>query len=103
MEHLLAVLGDNREQLESILARTLAQMGKVISLDKDKVRDDNGKTENWAQATMVSLSVATSKDYRQKALFQETKKLFQDLVPTDGTSTKVNWTGGAWSPKEWSN
>ncbi len=58
-------------------------------------------TENWVQERLDYLAEA-SKDYRQKALFEETKKLFQEqhqrLEQMEG-----ELDGRMWSPKEWSN
>ena len=59
------------------------------------------ETENWVQEQLDHL-VAVSQDYRQKALFQETKKLFQEqhqrMEQMEG-----ELDGRMWSPNEWSN
>ena len=59
------------------------------------------ETENLVQEQLDHL-VEASKDYRQKALFQETKKLFQEqhqrMEQMEG-----ELDGRMWSPKEWSN
>lgn len=59
------------------------------------------ETENWAQKQLDHL-VEMSKDYRQKALFQETKKLFQDQYQRM-EQMEGELDGRMWSPKEWSN
>lgn len=59
------------------------------------------ETENWAQEQLDHL-VETGKDYRQKALFQETKKLFQDQYQRM-EQMEGELDGRMWSPKEWSN
>ncbi|HEX5351427.1 MAG TPA: hypothetical protein VFW58_07355 [Trichococcus sp.] len=58
------------------------------------------ETENWAQEQLDHL-VEASKDYRQKALFQETKKLFQDQYQRM-EQMEGELDGRMWSPKEWS-
>ena len=59
------------------------------------------ETENWAQKQLDHL-VETSKDYRQKALFQETKKLFQDQYQRM-EQMEGELDGRIWSPKGWSS
>nr|WP_319216633.1 hypothetical protein [uncultured Trichococcus sp.] len=59
------------------------------------------ETENWVQEQLDRL-VEASRDYRQKALFQETKKLFQEQYQRM-EQMQGELEGRIWSPKEWSN
>ena len=59
------------------------------------------ETENWVQEQLNHL-MAASKDYRQKALFQETKKLFQEQYQRI-EQMEGELDGRIWSPKEWSD
>lgn len=59
------------------------------------------ETENWVQEQLNHL-MAASKDYLQKALFQETKKLFQEQYQRI-EQMEGELDGRIWSPKEWSD
>ncbi|CZR03701.1 hypothetical protein [Trichococcus ilyis] len=59
------------------------------------------ETENWVQERLDCL-IEASRDYRQKALFQETKKLFQEQYQRI-EQMQGELDGRMWSPKEWSD
>lgn len=58
-------------------------------------------TEKWVQERLDHL-IEASRDYRQKALFQETKRLFQEQYQRM-EQMQGELDGRMWSPKEWSN
>ena len=59
------------------------------------------ETENWVQEQLNHL-MAASKEYRKKALFQETKKLFQEQYQRI-EQMEGELDGRIWSPTEWSD
>ena len=57
------------------------------------------ETEQWVLEQLDYLN-EQSRDYRQKALFQETKKLFQEQYQRIGQA-EGELDGRMWSPKDW--
>ncbi|CZQ93022.1 Hypothetical protein Tpal_1575 [Trichococcus palustris] len=58
------------------------------------------ETKQWVLEQLDYLN-GQSRDYRQKALFQETKKLFQEQYQRIGQA-EGELDGRMWSPKDWS-
>lgn len=57
------------------------------------------ETEQWVLAQLDHLA-EQSRDYRQKALFQETKKLFREQYQRI-EQAEGELDGRVWSPKDW--